>query len=319
MINKILGLGVDEGLIFGVVMASFIITLIAITVFKKIMPTDNGRAFAVNGKLSQGKPRGVGAVFITVFVIMTVCFLPVNLEFSGYMVLVMLTMLSGYLDDRSDVPWNEYKKGLIDLLIAVSTSAIFVCAENNWGLRITDTIKLNTVLSFVISIGVIWVAINVTNCSDGVDGLCGTLSIVTLLTCVAIMQWSTPVYSAATLMLVSCILGYLWYNVSPSSLLMGDAGSRALGYFIALICLNFMPVYLCFFVAAVIIADGGIGLVKVVLLRFFKIHVLKNVRTPLHDYVRKDKGWSDGQVVFRFALIQIIVSVSTVFYLWSCG
>ena len=44
-------------------------------------------------------------------------------------------------------------------------------------------------------------------------------------------------------------------------------------------------------------------------LRFFKIHFFKRIRTPLHDEVRKNRGWSDTQVVIRFAIIQVICSV----------
>ena len=66
-----------------------------------------------------------------------------------------------------------------------------------------------------------------------------------------------------------------------------------------------------------IILDGGLGLLKVALLRFLKIHILRNVRTPLHDYVRKGKGWSNTQTVFRFAIIQIVISVAVVYLLLS--
>ena len=69
--------------------------------------------------------------------------------------------------------------------------------------------------------------------------------------------------------------------------------------------------------AAVLIVDGGIGLVKIFLLRFLKIAILKNTRTPLHDHVRKEKGWSDTQVVFRFTIIQIVFVM--VAYLFMAG
>jgi phospho-N-acetylmuramoyl-pentapeptide-transferase len=62
--------------------------------------------------------------------------------------------------------------------------------------------------------------------------------------------------------------------------------------------------------------DGGIGLLKVSLIRFLKIHILSNVRTPLHDHVRKNLGWSNAQTVFKFAIIQIIISVAVV---WLVG
>ena len=63
----------------------------------------------------------------------------------------------------------------------------------------------------------------------------------------------------------------------------------------------------------ILILDGGLGLVKVALLRFLKIHILKNTRTPLHDHVRKVKDWSNTQTVFRFVIIQIVVSIAVVY------
>ncbi len=46
-------------------------------------------------------------------------------------------------------------------------------------------------------------------------------------------------------MIVS-ILGYLWFNASPSKLLMGDAGSRAIGLFIAFAFLKlYHPLFVC--------------------------------------------------------------------------
>ncbi len=88
---------------------------------------------------------------------------------------------------------------------------------------------------------------------------------------------------------------------------MGDAGSRALGFYIAVIAMKTGHPFIFLLLAAVLIVDGGIGLVKIFLLRFLKIAILKNTRTPLHDHARKGKGWSDTQVVFRFAIIQILV------------
>ena len=94
---------------------------------------------------------------------------------------------------------------------------------------------------------------------------------------------------------------------------MGDAGSRAMGLFIAAAVLKSGSPVLYLLVAAVLILDGGIGLVKVFLLRFFKIHILKEVRTPLHDHVRKVWDWSNTHTVFRFAIIQIVISIAAIY------
>jgi len=34
---------------------------------------------------------------------------------------------------------------------------------------------------------------------------------------------------------------------------------------------------------------------------------MENVRTPIHDHMRKNKGWSDTQVVIRFTIVQAVV------------
>ena len=88
-----------------------------------------------------------------------------------------------------------------------------------------------------------------------------------------------------------------------------------MGIFISIAILKTGSPVLYIPVAIVLILDGGLGLVKVFLIRFFKIHILKNTRTPLHDHVRKIMGWSNTQTVFRFAIIQIVVSVATVYML----
>ena len=65
--------------------------------------------------------------------------------------------------------------------------------------------------------------------------------------------------------------------------------------------------------AFMLIADGGLGLLKVSLIRVFKIHILRNTLTPLHDHVRKKKGWSNTQTVFRFAILQIVISAAVIY------
>jgi phospho-N-acetylmuramoyl-pentapeptide-transferase len=66
--------------------------------------------------------------------------------------------------------------------------------------------------------------------------------------------------------------------------------------------------FLIVVVAGVVLVNGATGLLKVALLRFFKIGIFKNVRYPLHDHVRHNKGWSNTQVLVRFILLQAVVT-----------
>lgn len=296
---------------FGLILA-FLLTCFLLKTLQNILPRDGGRAFAVNGALSQGKPRGAGLVFILVFCAAAFFFVPFEKELLIYLIMLAAAMLSGYLDDSSKTPWGEYKKGLIDLVIA------FVCAFsyvnfNGTGITImlfNTSFTLPKAVYILLAMILIWVSINVTNCSDGVDGLCGSVAIISLISYFVLFRVALEdtVYGQICLLMIICLLGYLWFNASPSKLLMGDAGSRAIGLLLALLTLKSGRPFIYLVFCLVFLVDGGIGLLKVALLRFLKIHILKNTRTPLHDHARKNSGWSDTQTVFRFLILQVVLS-----------
>ena len=300
-------------------LAAFAGTCLFLTKLSGFLPKDAGREFAHDGKLSAGKPRGAGIIFILVFVASALLFAPVDREICIYLVLVAAEMLTGYMDDASEHPWGEYKKGLLDLIIAVVLAVTFLNFNSNTieiaacGLQVT----IPPAVFGILTVALVWGSVNVTNCTDGVDGLSGTLAIISLMTIYVAdsILGITGSFPSLILLFVICVLGYLWYNAAPSRLMMGDAGSRAMGIFISIAVLKSGSPLLYLPAAAVIILDGGLGLLKVALLRFLKIRILQHVRTPLHDHVRKIKGWSNTQTVFRFAIIQIVVSAALIYLL----
>lgn len=273
------------------------------------LPKDKGRAFAVNGEVSKGKIRGVGIIMICTFVLCSVFLLPVTKELLCYNVLIFLEMLSGYLDDASDKPWSDYKKGFIDLIICVLISVVFVYNNSTTIMILDYEIYVHPVLFVLLSTILLWVGINVTNCSDGVDGLCGTLSIISLLSIFFIFfSQIGEQYAVYSFIMIGVILAYLCFNISPSSQLMGDAGSRPIGLLIVLMILKSSHPMSYLLLSAVLLVDGIAGLIKIFLKRFLKIEVLKSIRTPIHDEMRKNHGWSDTQVLVRFSIIQVFIS-----------
>lgn len=300
----------------GIIFA-FAVTVIATGKLANFLPKDGGREFAHDGKLSAGKPRGAGIIFIFAFTIAAVLFAPIEAEMIIYLLLIVVSMITGYLDDASKSPWGEYKKGFLDLCVAALVA--FTYLKYNGSIvqlaLIGKTFVMPVAVYAILAVILVWTSVNVTNCSDGVDGLSGTLTMITLMTIYVLnrIMDKSEGFSYLILLFVVCILGYLWYNATPSKLMMGDAGSRAMGLFISIAIMKTGAPFLYIPVALVLILDGGLGLVKVSLLRFLKIHILKNVRTPLHDQVRKVWGWSNTQCVYRFAIIQIILAAAVVY------
>ena len=317
MIHTLIPEGYASLVAFLGILFAFLATIIAISRLGTYLPKDVGRDFAHDGKLSAGKPRGAGIIFVLAFVVAAVLVIPFSMENSIYLVLVFVSMMTGFLDDAAKSPWGEYKKGFLDLCVAALVAITFLHYNSSvvelamFGVKFT----MHPVVFALLTVVLVWTSVNVTNCSDGVDGLSGTLTIITLMTVYIIDQIKALAgdFSFMILLFSVCILGYLWYNATPSRLLMGDAGSRAMGLFISIAVLKTGCPFLYIPVALVLILDGGLGLLKVALLRFLKIHILTHVRTPLHDHVRKVWNWSNTQTVFRFAIMQIILAVAVIY------
>lgn len=293
-------------------LCSFLIAFFSLKFFKRILPKDQGRAFAVNGALSEGKPRGAGIIFVTSFTLCTALFYPLDIENIIYLVLVYAAMLSGYFDDAAETPWGNLKKGLIDLVISLGIAFTYYFYNGSQvKLYITDSTFTIPAPLFIILAGVlVCTAINVTNCTDGVDGLCGSLVMTVLLPLALMVTKSGAADMLLPMIMFVTLAAYLWFNCSPSQMLMGDAGSRALGVFLAVMFLKTAAPFAFIPMAIVIILDGGLGLLKLSFRRFLKIkNFMEGIRTPLHDHARKNKGWSDTQVVIRFTILQIIVNL----------
>lgn len=312
--------------LLGIVILPLALCAVLLSLFKNKLPRDQGRDFAFNGKLSAGKIRGAGIIFVSAFTVVSLLTLALplnstalmmNLEYYFYLILIFLGMLSGYLDDASDKPWGEYKKGAIDLIISALTAANFVVFNPDilsvslFGM----TLNIHPVIFGVIAAVLVWMLINATNCSDGIDGFCGSLTIVSLVSIILanILLGAEDVrINYLIIIMISTLVPYLWKNAEPSTMMMGDAGSRALGLFLCICILKTGNILLVIPFCFMLCLDGLLGIVKVSLIRFLKIkNAFKNIRTPLHDHFRKNKGWSNTQVIFRFCMIQAVISAIT--------
>lgn len=255
-------------------------------------------------------------------------FLPWSLEVLGVLLLTFGAMLSGWLDDKSVTSWGEYKKGLIDLFLS-GAAAVLLSGMTDVEIWLPLTAQLFLIplwLFIPLATVLLWATINSTNCSDGVDGLSGTLTAFAFTTLGGLLYFilghkeiaqylllphyaDGATFGMMAFSMVGCILGYLWYNANPSILLMGDAGSRALGFLLGVFVIKSGNPFCILIVSAVLMVNGGTGLVKVAIMRFFKVAFLKNIRFPLHDHVRHNRGWSNTQVLVRFALVQVMITL----------
>lgn len=316
--------------------AGFVITFVLLQFLpaeKIILGHDRGRKFAQGAEVNIGKPTGVGFYFTLVFLIVSavVCFIvkPVTttkgLFESGNAVAglgfgllaVLAEMVTGWLDDRSKNPWNEYVKGALD--VVVSLIGAFICVHF-FGTRVYIAITgayfdIHPVLFYILAVILFIVSINATNATDGIDGLSGSLSIIAVFTTFLMGFMAASVFDfnsiLVTAVFMPCVLAYLLFNFHPSKMLMGDAGSRSLGFFIAFFAIYCRVPFLYFIIGLPFLCDGGISILKITVGRLTKkkIILFKNITTPLHDELRKNRKFSVRKVWFVLVIASALIDI----------
>ena len=293
---------------------------------------DRGRKFAQGAEVNIGKPTGVGFYFILVFLLVSavLCFVIApettgkgifesgnTISGLGFGLLAVLAeMVTGWLDDRSKDPWNEYIKGALDFV--VSLVGAFICVHF-FGTRVYIAVTgtyfdINPVLYYILAVILLVVSINATNATDGIDGLSGSLSVIAVVTTfiAGALAGTLPDANPAliTAAFVPALIAYLIFNFNPSKMLMGDAGSRSLGFFIAFFLIYCRIPFLYLIVGLPFLCDGGISILKITVGRLTKkkIILFKSITTPLHDELRKNRKFSVKRVWLTLVLAALIVN-----------
>lgn len=314
--------------------AGFFLTYRLLPLFYTLLPRDREREFAVAAKDAKGKPTGSGVVFISIYVILCLLIIPLSRVQLCILLLTYLTMLTGFFDDKSKIPWGEYKKALFDLILSFSASLVlFLFLSKNsltfWLPLVRSPVIISPFLYIACGTVLIWTSINTTNCSDGVDGLSATLTLFAVFVLGILFYFVMGHTKVAAYLLVPYIedgekwalmmftlagilAGYLWHNAFPSHVMMGDSGSRALGFMIGVGVLVSKNPLIILATSSIMLFNGGMGLLKVALLRFLKIRILQNIRFPLHDHMRKNRGWSTTQVLLKFLIMQFLITIAFV-------
>jgi phospho-N-acetylmuramoyl-pentapeptide-transferase len=146
---------------------------------------------------------------------------------------------------------------------------------------------------------------NAVNLTDGLDGLAGLIAATAFAAygVIALLQHQTYL-ARFCFVLVGSLFGFLWFNVHPALLIMGDTGSLSLGATLGTVALmtGQWPLLL-----VIGIMPLSITLSVVLQIIYFRITGGRRLfkMAPLHHHFELS-GWSETQVVQRFWLISLL-------------
>ena len=172
-------------------------------------------------------------------------------------------------------------------------------------------------LNFEFSLGVFYIPLaaflivsmsNAVNLTDGLDGLAGLISATCYAAFGAIALMQGQIYLARfCFTLVGALFGFLWFNVHPAQLFMGDTGSQPLGASLAVVALMTGQWLLLPLIAIVPVSEVISDILQV---GYFKLTKGKRLfkMAPIHHHFEL-LGWSETQVVQRFWLISLLAAI----------
>jgi len=169
-----------------------------------------------------------------------------------------------------------------------------------------------------IDLGIFWLPIavfiihgsaNAVNFTDGLDGLGALISGVAFVAYGVIAYLQGQVFlTMLCMVLVGAMLGFLWFNVHPAQMMMGDLGSEALGAVLGVVALMTGQWLLLPIIAIIPVAEVISVIIQVAYFKYTKRKYGEGRRffkmSPLHNHFVL-LGWSEPQIVQRFFVIAL--------------
>ena len=276
-------------------------------------------------QLKMGTPTMGGIMVILPVALLTILLNAASLlglNFLGRSVLVPLIVMFiygvlGALDDwegirgkRRGLGMRSRTKFLVQVVFAIGIAIVLRYVLNVpqliWP---TSPEPLDIGIMYVpIAAFIIVGASNAVNFTDGMDGLAGLICATAFAAYGIIALLQQQVFLGRfCFTLVGALFGFLWFNVHPAQLFMGDTGSLPLGATLGVVALMTGQWILLPLIAVIPVSEALSDIIQIV---YFKVTHGKRVfkMAPLH-YHFELLGWSEMQVVQRFWLVGLLFAM----------
>lgn len=152
---------------------------------------------------------------------------------------------------------------------------------------------------------------NAFNITDGLDGLASGLLMIALVSfwVLSASILDTPLSTFIPLWLGG-LVAFLYFNVYPARIFLGDVGALSFGATFAVIGLLLGKVFVLVVIGGIFVVEAATSLLQLLGKKFLKKKVFKV--SPLHLYLQQ-KGWAEPKIVMRFWLIAVMLAI---FGLW---
>jgi len=150
-------------------------------------------------------------------------------------------------------------------------------------------------------------ASNGVNITDGLDGLAGGTLAFAFVSFLIIALLNAPQQPSTALLcalIIGALLGFLWFNVHPAQVFMGDSGSLSFGATLAVVALITGQILVLPLIGFVFVMETMSDIIQI---GYYKLSGGKRIfrMAPLHHHFELG-GWDEEKVALRFWIIGIL-------------
>ena len=275
----------------------------------------------------KGTPTLGGLIFIfSTLITLLIMSLFGKIEFTYNLIIILIAFLGyaliGFFDDfliikrHDNQGLTERGKFLLQVVVATIFFALFLL-EGHEPLIWIHSLNIKFNIGFLYGFFIMFVLLassNAVNITDGLDGLAGGLSFIALISFGVLANYTSWLNGNKTIgvflfILAGGVLGFLYFNLKPAKVFMGDTGSLALGATLGATSIVTRHELLLVLIGIVFVIETLTCIIQRVYYKKTRRRLFK--MTPIHHSFEKS-GWKEEEIVRLFWIIAIIASLIAV-------
>ena len=261
--------------------------------------------------VKQGTPTMGGLLVIAVVVVLFVLLRePEGGVIAPLAALAFVGILGGF-DDYLNAKTGEGIRARQKLLwqVVVAGVAAFQIQQTYaiTGIRVpfVGQVTIEPWVYILIAAFAIVAASNGVNITDGLDGLAGGTLVFAFVAFLLIALLNQPdqqpQIAFLCALIIGALLGFLWFNVHPAQIIMGDSGSLSLGATLAVIALITGQILVLPLIGLIFVVETGSVILQVA---YFKLTGGRRIfrMSPIHHHFELG-GWDEEKITLRFWIV----------------
>ncbi len=241
-----------------------------------------------------------------------------NIKVWGGLVMALGFAFIGFLDDyikvvkKRNLGLTIKQKTVLQIVLMVGYLLTLFLNDPSGSMFIPFVGMVETkALFWAIGIAVIYCTTNAVNFTDGIDGLCGSVTVTAAVSFIVIGALRNCLgVSLLAAALAGGLVGYLIWNWHPAKVMMGDLGSMFLGGLVVALAYAVDCPFIILLIGIIYVAEFGSDIIQI---GYFKLTHGKRIfkMAPIHHHFEMC-GWKEVKIVKIFSLVNLLGGIAAI-------